>query len=180
MACIPHDDRCPADMVAIPERSLCVDRFEASRSEEGVALSVRGSFPWLDIVWEDARAACESVGKRLCSADEWLEACRGPDRNTYAYGDEFEPLACNGEENTPEERYPTKTGTMPSCEGGYPGLFDLMGNAWEWTDDCDEYVCHFRGGSFEDTDVDLHCSTLGMGAPSVEFRNVGFRCCKSF
>ena len=180
MTCIPHDARCPIDMMAIPGLSLCIDRFEVSRGEGDIAMSVKGVIPWVDVVWDEARSVCEAAGKRLCTADEWLEACRGPEGNTYAYGDEFEPLRCNGEEYAPEHDFVARTGTMPDCEGGYPGLNDMMGNAWEWTDDCDEYLCYYRGGGFGDTDVDIDCATLGMGAPTVEYENVGFRCCKSF
>src|SRR5262249_44889283 len=29
-------------------------------------------------------------------------------------------------------------GSFPECQGGPPGVFDMIGNAWEWEDSCDD------------------------------------------
>jgi sulfatase modifying factor 1 len=61
------------------------------------AVPARGIPPQGYISAVQAAAACEGSGKRLCTYDEWVSACRGrPDHDsTYPYGDTYEPGACN-------------------------------------------------------------------------------------
>ena len=45
--------------------------------------------------WYEARDACQSVGKRLCSQDRRTLACEGPDHLPYPYGYARDASACN-------------------------------------------------------------------------------------
>ena len=77
------DGPCPSDMVESGE--ICIDKYEASRSDAtesdqgtatGKAFSKRGVLPWMvnpmnDTHFAEFKAACETVGKRLCKDDEW-------------------------------------------------------------------------------------------------------------
>jgi formylglycine-generating enzyme len=100
---------------------------------------------WVD--WCDALAFCAWAGKRLCGAidggtatlpsspkgvlDQWNYACaHGEERRLYPYGDEYEAGACN--EPTDGTWTFKRVATSPGCVGGYPGLFDMIGNAYEW------------------------------------------------
>ena len=99
--------RCPEDMVRVGD--ICMDRYEASRSDataasggsdDSVALSVPGVIPWyvnpVDIAdMAVFAAACEVAGKHLCTASEWQPACDGPDLSLYSWGDTFDPYVCN-------------------------------------------------------------------------------------
>jgi formylglycine-generating enzyme required for sulfatase activity len=76
-------------------------------------------------------------------------------------------------------------GSMPSCQSsvaGYAGIFDIIGNLWEWEDNCQAKagasdLCYPRGISFR----------MGAAAPTCDYyiyqnRNqsdpeTGFRCC---
>lgn len=51
---------CPADMLLIPATSVCIDQ------------SQRGALPW-----GQAAAACNALGRRLCTDAEWLAGCTG-------------------------------------------------------------------------------------------------------
>jgi hypothetical protein len=98
---------CPADMALVT--SVCIDRYEASRkdatgtstgSDNSVATSRRGVLPWYvnpmsAAALETFQAACQAASKRLCSATEWFESCRGPRQTTYVFGNSWDPLRCN-------------------------------------------------------------------------------------
>ena len=67
------------------------------------------------------------------------------------------------------------TGSLAGCEGGFPGLFDLVGNVYEMVL-CDGTLpCAVYGGSWSRADTD--CSyTLAWASLSTDVE-VGFRCC---
>ncbi len=97
-------DPCPDGMVAVSD-TLCMDRWEASRSDatssspgtdSSAATSRYGVIPWLVGDETVAGNACTAAGKRLCTTTEWIAACRGPEEHAYAYGDVYEAEICNG------------------------------------------------------------------------------------
>jgi formylglycine-generating enzyme required for sulfatase activity len=161
--------------------------------------------------WCDAYVYCKWAGKRLCGnigggsvpygayadpkRDQWFAACEGRDATNYPYGNTFDPTACNG--LLTDGSYPdgaTMYTVEPvksriTCQGGYPGIFDMSGNAAEWEDCCDEseggdasaQPCRYRGGSANSDKAELEC-TSGMSFGSVYRRSsgtddLGFRCC---
>jgi hypothetical protein len=182
------EDACPEDMVRIGDLPVCIDRYEASRGEGGIALSVAGAMPWVSIHLYDAREACIAAGKHLCGWQEWETACGeasiSPYSETYPYGPTYEPDRCNGADLGVGAALPT--GSLPGCEGEFAGLFDMSGNVREWMDsgsDCDAgYLdyCTVLGGSFSSTAEDLRCvsSPDHMTYPASVFEDLGFRCCR--
>ena len=42
-----------------------------------------------------AKRACANAGKRLCSKDEWVKACKGERQTKYPYGEKYRAAACN-------------------------------------------------------------------------------------
>ena len=66
---------------------MCIDRYEAGLVDHspfevpvsGVAVSEKGRTPQGYISGRVAESACVAAGKRLCTSDEWLAACRGSD-----------------------------------------------------------------------------------------------------
>lgn len=168
---------CPGDMVMIASLMVCIDLYEASEDTGGFLRSVAGAIPWSEVSQEQAAEACASVGKRLCTQDEWISACEGTDGDVYPYGPSCSPGRCNSSAAGASHALPT--GSLPECEGGYPGLFDMAGNLREWTDSCDGSLCRAVGGSFDDEDCMMTCASSTEINPHLNDQRTGFRCCVS-
>lgn len=112
------------------------------RHPEGPASSLagRGSHPVVHVAYEDASTYAQWAGRQLPSEAEWEFAARGGlSGATYAWGDEFAPggrcMANTWEGDFPWERRSDHERTSPV--GTFPpngyGLYDMIGNVWEWT-----------------------------------------------
>jgi hypothetical protein len=215
----PGDPRCPNGMILAG--TACVDRFEASIvvvASDGTtkswtpfysppsnstykAVSVRGAVPQAYVSGLQAKQACEAAGKRLCTSDEWLRACQGPNGWTYPYGNTREPGVCN------DARMPHPAvqcfGTDASwiySELSWPGIdqqpmtvdkagadtgcvtvegaYDMMGNLHEWV--YDTATTHtFRGGYYVDTVINGNGCLYRTTAHALTYSDysTGFRCC---
>jgi hypothetical protein len=135
--------------------------------------------PWCGAVWY-----CGEHHRQLCAGYEWAAACRGATDAAYPYGDTFEPGRCNVDGPGPGP-VPWERG---SCQGGTPGLFDMVGNVAEWVVLC------------TGTSPDIRCAAVGggydagpLGCPPVPLRvadlerpattrdsAIGFRCCAPY
>ncbi|HEY3358522.1 MAG TPA: SUMF1/EgtB/PvdO family nonheme iron enzyme [Polyangia bacterium] len=178
---------CPAEMRLIDELEVCIDRYEASHGPSGEALAVKGAMPWVFVSYAGAEAACELAGKRLCTEEEWVAACAGPQHNDYPFGYIYDPTACNGIDSPLGGLVPT--GTAPRCEGGYSGIFDMGGNAMELTSACDgEGACKAYGGDYGADAYSMLCTAFNVasphppqaadgGAEPAGYGSLGFRCC---
>ena len=104
----------------------------------------RGSYPVVQIAYEDAAAYARWAGKRLPTEAEWEFAARGGlTGKPYVWGDEMRP---NGRwmANTFQGHFPDDgrdsdgfAGLAPVARypaNGY-GLYDMTGNVWQWTGD---------------------------------------------
>jgi hypothetical protein len=172
---------CPAhpEMVRIELTgpAFCIDRYEASTSGDGtMADSVFGVFPRANVDLATAADMCASAGKRLCTLDEWQQACWNLALNAYPYGDEYEAYRCNGLDVGRGGIWPT--GSSTACVGGDPSLFDMSGNVAEWVDElAGPGSSYALGGSYLDPAGALRCSDDATRAPTGSFPDVGFRCC---
>ena len=149
----------------------------------------RESKPVVYVDWCDARAYCRWAGKHLCSASEWYTACSANGVQLYPYGNSYNPTACVGSEfdgmpgTQGNEARPAGTRT---CEGAYPGLYDMSGNVDEWVDSCTNTDagnianCLIRGGSFFASTTQLSCSQATGWNNDLRGLGVGFRCCADY
>jgi formylglycine-generating enzyme required for sulfatase activity len=113
------------------------------RSRYGPDEAFRGpEQPVSSISWEDARAFCGFVGKRLPREAEFERAARGDDQRTYPWGNEppSADRATFGATRT------TDVGAHPAGAGPY-GHLDLAGNVWEWIEDLYDPEAYRRPGA---------------------------------
>jgi hypothetical protein len=216
---------CPSDMVMIG-RDFCVDMYEASLlqvNDDGTeqpfpyfemlpagvkvrAVSQGGVFPQGYISGVQAKAACEASGKRLCKPDEWKNACMGPQKTIFPYGNKRVTGVCNDNgrsamhwfnpelDDKPEHRWMwgfngnmtdprlnqlDGTLTRTGERDGCTneyGVYDMVGNLHEWVDDPDGT---FQGGYYLDTHLNgdgCYYRTTAHPMSHLDY-STGFRCC---
>lgn len=196
----------------------CIDRWEAylvELSPDGrersvspyfspeerpvVAKSAPNAVPQGYIDRKRAERACERASKRLCTGEEWLAACRGPELRAYPYGREERLGTCNDHRDVHpvfDQAHETqdsdgqalqnacvnqkkdtvaRTGAKPGCATPEQ-VYDLVGNLHEWTSDPSGA---FRGGFYADTEANGRgCSYVTTAHdPTYWDYSTGFRCC---
>lgn len=110
----------------------------------GSSVADKATHPVVHVCHRDAEAYARWAGKQLPSEAEWEWAARGDDGDReFAWGDELSPGGIHLA-NTWQGEFPWQdlaedgySGTSPVRT--YPpdrnGLYDMIGNVWEWTDD---------------------------------------------
>jgi serine/threonine protein kinase/formylglycine-generating enzyme required for sulfatase activity len=161
-------DRPPA---TVQMKAYCIDSYEWPNAA--------GRAPKIAAGFSEADSSCKKAGKRLCSEDEWEKACKGPSDLRFPYGSTFDPDSCNTQDKDGNPRKLAASGAYPNCHSGY-GVYDLSGNAAEWTASPFEGAGGDRavkGGNATRPSFDDRCSSRRRLATSAHDLNVGFRCC---
>ncbi len=125
------------------------------------------TFEGEDVTWH-----VDADGYRLPTEAEWEYACRAGSTAPH-YGPLAE-VAWTGADGVTSPQ--NVGGKLPNLNG----LFDTLGNAWEWCWDLldparyDAYRV-FRGGGYADDAWSVRASTRRGGAPRMHHEDVGFR-----
>ncbi len=152
---------------------FCIDIYEFPNQ--------KGKKPMTNVTYEEAKAECEKLGKRLCTEEEWEKACKGPNNLRYPYGKDWNPDACATEDSRGIDRALAPSGSFPECKSGY-GVYDMSGNLQEWTSSIfmkglSDMV--LKGGAYTSPDYASRCAFRYSLPPDERAPENGFRCCKS-
>jgi eukaryotic-like serine/threonine-protein kinase len=130
--------------------------------------------PVRGVAWEQANAYCAWQNKRLPDEAEWEAAGRGggPNPQLYPWGNDASTALSLPEQDTYD------VGTL-SINASPFGVFDLVGNVWEWTGEPYAFVQNgfkiLRGGRFGlPQDLAYRLAVSADGGVSAQY--AGFRC----
>ncbi|RJL29986.1 formylglycine-generating enzyme family protein [Bailinhaonella thermotolerans] len=159
------------------------------RAPEGAGSDLAGRWdhPVVHVSWRDANAFCAWAGARLPTEEEWEYAARGGlEGRRYPWGDELTPA---GEHrcNIWQGRFPVRDDGEDGYRGTAPvdayrpngfGLFNVVGNVWEWCATAWDGARVIRGGSY--MCHDSYCNRYRVAArsrntPDSTAGNMGFR-----
>lgn len=171
------------------DEHFCIDRFEYPNR--------KGEYPIILVSWYEARDACKSEGKRLCSEDEWTFACEGEEATPYPNGYTRDADACindrpwkqfHAEALSPRNGKGAMqeldrlwqgepSGSRPSCKSK-AGVYDMTGNVDEWTRSSvpGERPSVLKGGYWGPVRTRCRPATKAHGEDHM-FYQQGFRCC---
>jgi formylglycine-generating enzyme required for sulfatase activity len=116
------------------------------RQPTGPGSSVDGldDHPVVHVAYQDIEAFAAWAGREIPTEAEWEFAARGGlDGAEYAWGDELmpddRPMANTWQGNFPNENLKLdgfeRTSPVESFPANGFGIFDMIGNVWEWTQD---------------------------------------------
>lgn len=193
MGCSPGDSECFDDEKP-PHAERIVNGFWLSRTEVTQAAwklvmnSNPSSFmgdqlPVENVDWGQAIAYCEAIGGRLPTEKEWEYAARaGTARARYGSLDAIAWYKGNSSGTT----HP-----VALKEPNAFGLYDMLGNVWEWV--ADDYIAYpggsvdapigrkvVRGGSWDNNTRVVRASYRVGVVPTARSSYFGFRCAGDF
>lgn len=112
--------------------------------ENGVYAKGDDSFPVVMVKWDEAQDYCRAKGGRLPSEAEWEKAARGIEGRQYPWEGEFDVNKANVGGKTGNLQ---PVGTYPEGQSPF-GVYDMVGNAWEWTAD---WYSPYPGNAYQST-----------------------------
>ena len=166
------------------------------------AVSAPGILPQSYMTYYSAKRACANAGKRLCTEDEWVRACKGAWHSKHPYGNNFKSKSCNvfraihpayelhGNSSlghldprlhlvVEEGQKPLllETGKKTACvsSGEDGAIYDMVGNLDEWIADPRGT---FVGGFFSRQTREGCEAKIENHAPAYTDYSLGTRCCK--
>lgn len=200
-------------------------QYDGVETKEGVGPADPGFIqgerePMVCVSWSDAKAYVEWLSQktkrryRLLSESEWEYAARGGTVKTR-YWDDDDSGQCgnaNGADEALKTRYTDWFELTAPCDDGHAhtsesgrygpnefGLYDMLGNAREWVEDCwhRDYdgapgdgsawteggnctLRVLRGGSWLDGPGGVRAAARDKGTPDIRFSANGFRVARAF
>lgn len=187
---------CP-ELISIPGNKFAIGKFTVTFDEWDACVADggcggyqppdngwgRGKRPVINVSWNDAQTyiqwLSDKSGKayRLPSAEEWEIAARAGTTTEYYWGDDVgrNHANCDGCGSEWDNR---RTAPVGSFKPNAFGLYDMMGNVWQWTDTCWQGNCAkrlFYGGSWNHRPQDMRATTRNWFDTTKRMRYLGFR-----
>ncbi|KAL8564448.1 hypothetical protein ACOMHN_017590 [Nucella lapillus] len=164
-------------------------------------LEDRWTHPVVHLSWYDAKRFCEFHAKRLPTEQEWEYAARaGLVAEEYPWGDRWAARRTNTWQgkwphyNTEADGYKSSSPVDAYPAQNIIGLYDMIGNTWEWTfsryferlisRELQGHMHVVKGGSFVDSvdgkaNLAVRNGQRSGQAPDYTASNIGFRCVRS-
>jgi formylglycine-generating enzyme required for sulfatase activity len=122
-----------------------------------------------------AQEYCQAKGKRMPTTSELSLACGGPEGLVYSYGNGYDPLKAR------VGRHVWSDGPKPvgSYEPNGYGIYDVVGNVWEWTDDGSGQQPRVHGGSWLKGPRHTKCGVSQPADPIQRVLDFGIRCART-
>jgi formylglycine-generating enzyme required for sulfatase activity len=150
-----------ADAFAVGRFEVTFDDWDACYDAGGCSIRPfdwgwgRGNRPVILVSWEDAKQYVAWLSRitgepyRLLSEAEYEYAARAGTQTAYPWGDDIKlngtaMANCNGCDSQWGGKQTSPVGSFPPNKFG---LYDMVGNVWEWTEDC--YHDSYQGGPAE-------------------------------
>jgi formylglycine-generating enzyme required for sulfatase activity len=206
MGCSPGDDGCydnekPSHQVAISrgfwigQTQVTVGAYKRFAADTGRQMPHAPNFnrrwaddgmPIVNVTWDDAHDFCAWAGGRLPTEAEWEYAARGG--STAARYGPIDEIAWSFNNSWGH------THAVAQKRANGFGLFDVLGNVWEWVNnwyDQDYYQDSpsqdppgpasgqyrvMRGGSCDSLPRLVRVSDRNWCTPALRIRHIGFRC----
>lgn len=185
--------------------------FEPRRSYRDPAFPQTRAHPAVCVTWDDAKAYAAWLSTatghayRLLHETEFEYAARGGTTTARWWGDSPDGLCryANGADRSFYRAFPGDPKVNRACDDGYAGtspvghyrpnpfgLYDMLGDAWEWTADCfrEDYTlaaepppdgeCSrraIRGGSWHNYPNVLRAANRFWLSPDNRSSSIGFR-----
>ncbi|MGC9042282.1 MAG: SUMF1/EgtB/PvdO family nonheme iron enzyme [Myxococcota bacterium] len=155
------------DDVSLPNNPPSIQLFSCSKV---------GLLPSRFITYNQAKTVCQLSGKRLCTKEEYISACKGGrEEYNYPYGTSWQPY-CN--DNLFGDI--KNCGAMSQCVSAI-GAFDMSGNAEEWVEEVNGTYSAMGGKVSCGGNIGKKCSMCSTEAvynANTENNSLGFRCCR--
>jgi len=141
------------------------------------------------VSWNDAAEYCRRVGKRLPTEAEWEYACRAGSTTEFYWGDTIDGQYVWYKKNDGGKTHPVGQ-KKPNAWG----LYDMVGNVWEWCNDWygsyktgaqtnpqgarSSWYRILRGGASNNDDYANELRSTHRNYCDIQFiiENTGFRC----
>ena len=152
--------------------------------------NVKGQVPVAELDFAKAKDLCQSVGKRMCTMEEWKLGCG---HTRFTYGNTFKQSRCYTNQHNVQGHTSLMHGRTEQIESGKKsqcvsehGFYDMNGNVEEWVlDDWNDLSGNLAGGAWYTNWRYADCSVRYSREPDYRLAtdrpidSAGVRCCWS-